>query len=174
MKKVFWLLIPYLVLIASPSVAQQESVQNSLLNALTGKWVLQGTIDGQKTTHDLDVEWVLGNQYVEMTEVSREKDAAGHPSYSAKVFITWNNTSKLFDCLWLDNTGNGGLKDGAAGHSDYIADRFNFVFKYSGGGKFHTTFLYDKAGDRWQWMMDDEENGKMSAFARLMMTRSKN
>jgi hypothetical protein len=30
-----------------------------LLDHLAGQWILQGTIAGKRTTHDVQVEWVL-------------------------------------------------------------------------------------------------------------------
>jgi hypothetical protein len=153
-------------------LAQHSSSQDSLLNHLKGKWILQGTIAGNQTTHDVVVEWILGNQYLQLTEVSREKDLNGNPSYDAKVFITWNRTSKQFDCLWLDNTGNEGLRDGAAGHSVYKIDRFEFIFKAIDDSKFYTTFIYNKTTDTWQWLMDGEEKNKIQPFARLTLIRS--
>jgi hypothetical protein len=36
---------------------------------------------------------------------------------------------------------------------------------------FHTTFIYDKKSNSWQWLMDNDENGKLQPFARLKMTK---
>jgi hypothetical protein len=159
-----------LFFIAISCFSQSTQAQNELLGHLTGKWVLQGTIAGQQTTHDVSVDRVLGDQYVEVTEVSHEKEADGKPSYDAKVFITWNRGTNLYDCLWLDNTGNEGLKDGAAGHAPYEPNKLKFTFK-TGTGNFYTTFIYDKLTDSWQWLMDGEENNKLQPFARLKMVR---
>jgi hypothetical protein len=148
-----------------------NAAQDSLLTLLTGKWVLKGTIAGQQTTHDIQCDWVLGHQYIQFSEVSREKDNNGNPSYEAKVFITWNKTSKLFDCLWLDNTGNEGLKDGAVGHSAYLSNRLEFIFSIADGSHFFTTFNYDKSTGQWQLLMDGEAKGRKEPFARLSMER---
>jgi hypothetical protein len=172
MKTFLMLLTLCLQLIPLKSLAQHVSGQDSLLNHLSGKWILDGTIAGNQTTHDVLSEWILGNQYLQLTEVSREKDLKGNPSYDAKVFITWNKSSNLFDCLWLDNTGNEGLRDGAVGHSEFRKDRLEFIFNAADGSIFHTTFIYDKKTDMWQWLMDGEENNKIQPFARLTLMRS--
>jgi hypothetical protein len=172
MKTFLMLIILYLYLTSLESLAQNASGQDSLLNHLTGKWTLTGTIAGRQTTHDILSEWILGNQYLQLTEVSREKDLNGEPSYEAKILITWNHTSNLYDCLWLDNTGNEGLRDGAVGHSEYRTDRFDFIFKAGDGSKFYTTFIYAKNTDKWQWSMDGEENNKLQPFARVTLIRS--
>ncbi|MGJ3627803.1 hypothetical protein AB5I41_14035 [Sphingomonas sp. MMS24-JH45] len=46
---------------ASPATAEQPTLQDALLDRLQGKWVITGSIAGEETTDDLDVEWV--NQY---------------------------------------------------------------------------------------------------------------
>jgi hypothetical protein len=52
-----------LVTLLSLSVSvQQTTFQDSLLEHMVGKWILQGTIAGKETTHDIVAEWVLGHQ----------------------------------------------------------------------------------------------------------------
>jgi hypothetical protein len=53
--------------------AQQPTFHDALLDHLAGSWVLQGTIAGRPTTHDITAEWVLAHQYLRLQEVSREK-----------------------------------------------------------------------------------------------------
>jgi len=142
-----------------------------LLDHLIGKWVLQGTIAGRETTHDIAVEWVLGHQYVQLHEVSREKNANADPAYEAIVFIGWDQPLSQYACLWLDVTGGGGLSAQAIGHAGRSGDKIAFLFKGSDGSNFHTTFVYDRDTDSWQWLMDGEENGKLQPFARVKITR---
>jgi len=78
------------VLTSSPVSAQQTTFQDTLLDHFIGNWVLQGTIEGKETTHDVVAEWVLGHQYVQFHEVSREKKSRGEPAYEATVFIGWD------------------------------------------------------------------------------------
>ena len=66
-----------LVLLSLPAAAQEPTFQDPLLDHLIGNWVLQGTIAGSQTTHDIVSEWVLGHQYVRLHETSREKNAKG-------------------------------------------------------------------------------------------------
>lgn len=153
--------------------SQQKTNQDSLLNHMVGNWVLFGIIDGKETTHDIFIEWVLGHQYLQLKEVSREKDPNGKPSYEAVVFITWDKTLNQYSCLWLDNTGNGGLSAQAIGHAKQGGDVIEFIFKISDSSFFQTTFAYDKVPDTWRWLMDGEENGKSQSFARVKLTRKK-
>jgi len=151
--------------------AQQKTFQDPLLDHFIGKWVLQGTVEGKETTHDVIVEWVLGHQYVQFHEVSREKNNSGEAMYEATVFIGWDQLSNQYACFWLDGTSGNGLSNPVIGHAKRNGDKIAFLFKFNKNSLFHTTFLYDKGSDTWQWLMDDEENGKLQPFARLKLTR---
>jgi len=171
MKTVLLRIILLFVLAPFSALAQQTTSQDSLLNQLTGKWVLHGTIDGNETTHDIVTEWVLDHEYLQMKEVSREKDSNGKSIYDAIVFICWEQKLNQYSCLWLDNTGNGGLSTQAIGHAKANGDRIELLFKGADGSLFHTTFGYNKETDSWQWLMDAEVNGKLIPFARVKLTR---
>src|SRR5262245_62751485 len=98
--------------------SQQITPADSLLNKMTGKWVLRGTIAGQETTHDIDTKRVLNGQYVQLQEVSREKDKKGNPLYQAVVYICWQEDKKQYFCLWLDNTSNEGISNQVIGRAN--------------------------------------------------------
>ncbi len=160
------------LLIAGLAPAQQPApLQDPLLDRFVGRWVLTGTIGGAATTHDVDIAWVLGHQYVRIQETSREKNAQGRPEYEAIVFIGWDQPTGRYSCLWLDNTGGGGLVGSAIGHADRAADRMAFLFKEPDGNLFHTTFIYEGKSDAWQWQMDGEEKGRLQPFARVKLGR---
>jgi hypothetical protein len=160
-----------IVLISFPASAQQQTFQDPLLEHFVGTWVLQGTIDGKETTHDIVAEWVLGHQYMQFHEVSREKNAVGQAEYEAIVFIGWDQPSGQYACLWLDNTGGGGLTGQAIGHAGRGGDAIAFLFKGQDGSVFHTTFAYSKESDTWQWGMDNEDGGRLKPFARVKLAR---
>ncbi|MBZ5590010.1 MAG: hypothetical protein LAO05_15760 [Acidobacteriia bacterium] len=158
-------------LVSLSASAQQTSFQDPMLDHLVGTWVLQGSIAGKETAHDIVAEWVLGHEYVRVHEVSREKNADGQAAYEAIVFIGWDESSNQYACLWLDSTGGGGLSAQGIGHGRRSADEISFLFKGKDGSAFHTTFAYSKGTDTWQWLMDGEEGGKLQPFARVRLTR---
>ena len=160
------------ILYSSVVLSQQTTFQDSLLEHMVGRWILQGTIAGKETTHDIIAEWVLGHQYMQFHETSREKNAVGQAEYEAIVFIGWDQPSSQYACLWLDVTGGGGLSAQAIGHAKPNGDEIAFLFKGSDGSTFHTTFVYDRSADTWRWLMDSEENGKLQPFARVMLRRN--
>jgi len=142
-----------------------------LLRRIAGSWVLEGTIDGKATVHDVVAGLVLNEQYVQLHEVSRERDAQGRPVYEALVYLTWEQGRGEYSCQWLDSTSNAGLSNGVTCRAKPSFDELQLLFKYPDGTAFHTTFAYDRAADTWQWRMDGEEKGQLKPFARLLMRR---
>jgi hypothetical protein len=171
MKTILKNIFLFVLLSTCSAYSQTAPVKDSLLDNMVGKWILQGTIAGQETTHDIIADWVLGHQYVQLRETSHEKDSSDKPSYEAIIFITWEQALNQYTCLWLDNTGNGGLKAQAIGHADRNGDNIGFIFKISAGSTFNTTFSYDKSSDSWQWNMESRENDKIQPFARVKLTK---
>jgi hypothetical protein len=98
----------------------------------------------KKTIHDIDAQRVLNGQYIQLKEVSREKDQKGNPLYEAIVYICWEESKKQYSCLWLDNTSNEGISNGIIGRAKLNGDKIEMIFKFSDANQFHTTFLYDR------------------------------
>ena len=151
------------------ATAQQPTLEDKLLDALIGKWVLTGTIGKTSTTHDVDARWVLNHQFVQLHEVSREKLPADptKPQYEAIVLIGWDVEKKQYVVHWIDVFGGGFSLRGSA---EKTPSSIPIVFK-SDTGNFYTTFDYDEKTKSWRWSMDNETNGKRQEFARLTMRR---
>ena len=159
----------FMVLTSSPLRAQESSFQDPLLDQLVGTWVMEGTIAGDKTTHDLTIEWVLAHQYIRITEVAREKDENGDPAYEATVYIGWDAGTEQYACLWLDITGTSGFEP--IGHGQRVGDTIPFVFGLGQESRIHNTFAYDGSSDTWSWSIDNEKNGERTPFARVTLRR---
>jgi hypothetical protein len=156
-----------LLVLSSLAFSQQPTFHDPLLDEFQGNWVLRGTVMGKETTHDITNDWVLNHQYLRIHEVSREKNAKGEPEYEAMVFIGWDNPTSRYVCIWLDVWG-GFLTVAYAPRS---GDEMRFLFN-DGKSDFHTTFLYDRKANVWEWRMDSEENGKLKPFLRAKLTKS--
>lgn len=160
------------LLVLAPLFAMaQPAAPDPLLNHMTGKWVLNGTIAKQTTTHDIEAEWVLNHEYVRFHEVSREKNAKGEPAYEAIVLVSWDQAKREYSCLWLDSTTGGGLTAQGIGHGQKSGDQITFVFQDTDGTSVHTVFAYDQTADTWRWSIDNVEGGKSRPFARVKLTR---
>ena len=163
-------LVALLVLFAAPLWAQALPA-DSVFDRLVGHWVLRGTIAGRQTTHDVSFERMLGREYVQMHEVSRERAANGTPAYEAIVLFGRDPTTGEYACLWLDNTGAGTFEPPGTGRGAVAGDSIPFLFHYTATTSFHTTFVYDGAADAWQWHMDNDSAGVRRPFARVTLTR---
>ena len=154
----------------SNAFADQPTFQDPLLDHLVGNWVLQGTIAGSNTTHDVQAAWVMNHQYLRIHEISRELNPAGQPAYEATVFIGWDQPSSQYACVWLDTYG--GVSSQSIGNAKRNGDEIPFLFKFS-TGPFHTTFSYIAQKDSWTWQMDSEDNGHLTPFARVTLTHAR-
>ena len=176
MRNPLWGLVLIFTLVSAPLQgalrlqAAQPDPQRELLDKFTGHWVLRGTIAKQQTTHDVDIEWVLNQEYLRMHEVSREKDSAGKPNYEAIVYLVWEPKAAEYACLWMDTTGISLFAQEGVGRAKPAPDKIPFFFKDADGGV-RTTFAYDRAKDTWSWTIDNESKGVASPFARVTLTR---
>jgi hypothetical protein len=151
-------------------VAQQPPVNSTLLDHFAGKWMLQGTVGKQPTTHDLDAKWVLQHQYLRFREVSRQKNDKGEPQYEATVFIGWNEKTKQYACVWLDVYG--GLATESIGVATPKENELAFVFTDERGETtFTNTFIYDPKTNTWEDRLDNIVKGEAKPFARFKLTK---
>ncbi len=156
------------VTMVGTALAQQPGpFTDALLDHLVGSWVLQGTIMGKATTHDVNAEWVLGHQYLRFHEVSREKQG-DQPQYEAMVFIGRDPKTSEYVCVWLDDFGF--AYDNAIARAKRNGNEIPFLFQYP-DGPFHTTFAYAPESGSWEMRMDNEHQGKLKPFARTKLTR---
>jgi hypothetical protein len=159
------------LLLATPAFAQQATFQDPLVDHLAGKWVLIGQMDRGSVTHDVTAEWVLAHQYLELHEVSREKNKDGAPVYQASVYIGWDATKRIYDCVWLDDYGS--ISTQSLGYATPDGASIAFVFQdRDDPGRFHTTFAWHAGDGSWSMDMDQEANGKLTPFARTVLKRA--
>jgi hypothetical protein len=161
-----------LVLLCAPaSVFGQALHPDSLFPRLIGHWVLRGTIARKQTVHDVTFEWLLGREYVQMHEVSRERAPNGTLAYEAVVLFGRDPATGEYASMWLDNTAAAAFPPEGTGHGSVVGDSIPFLFRYTATTSFHTTFVYDRSKDSWQWHMDNDSSGVRRPFARVTLTR---
>jgi len=164
----------FLLLLSALCCAQQPPIMSDvqLLDRLAGDWVLQGTIRGKQTTHDVHADWVLNREYLRLHEVSHEKNSSGGPAYEAIVFISWDPKAQEYTCLWLDSTAGGGLSAQGLGHAKRSGASIPFLFTITPSDSVRNTFSYDRSTDTWSWLIDNETNGKTDRFATVKLSRA--
>jgi len=149
----------------------KADAEHDLLGKLTGHWVLRGTIGKRTTTHDVDAKWILKQEYVEVHEVSREKNKDGTPQYEAVILLVWDPKKKEYASQWMDTTGYNLFVPESIGHAKSTgSDNIQFYWGNSDDG-IHTTFAYDARQNSWKWDIDNLIKGKEVPFARLALTR---
>lgn len=163
--------VTIVLLLSLPAVAQQQGIQDELLDRMAGNWLMSGTIGGNQITHDLVAEWVLGHQYLRFHEVAREVDSEGVPAYESIVFIGWHQPTSRYTCLWLDVTGSGAQFPDATGYAEPGVDELAFVFDTGDESVIHTTFTYEREADTWHWLIAIDRGAKQSIFARVSLIR---
>ncbi len=171
MRTVRIILLFVLACVATLSAQTPTLKPSQLLDRLTGKWVLKGTIDGKPVTHEVEANWILRNEYLEVHEISREKDAAGRSAYEAIVLIEWNERSNQYTCLWLDSTSGGALSSNVPCKAAPAEDSIPFLFTLSTEESIHTTFAFRKTSGTWHWTIDDVSKGKTVRFADVDLSR---
>lgn len=145
---------------------------DALMERMAGEWVMQGTIDNEKVTHDVHVDRILNRKYVRIHEVAREKDASGEPAYEAWIHIAWDEANEEYVVMWLDNTGITNFSADGVGHGKPDGDRIPFIWNLADGSGIHNTFAYDRASDTWSWKIDNvHKSGKPSPFGRVTLER---
>jgi hypothetical protein len=71
----------------------------------------------------------------------------------------------------MDNTASSAFDPAGTGRGAVQGDSIPFLFNYSATDRFHTTFVYDRQKDTWQWHMDNDSAGTRRPFARVTLTR---
>lgn len=142
-----------------------------LLNHLEGDWILKGTIAGKPTTHDVQAHWILHHEYLQIHEVSRDKNSQGAPAYEAEILVSWDPKTNQYACLWLDSTAGGALTSQVTCRAQPALDAIPFVFTISPADSIHTTFTYNEASDKWQWLIENVADGKSDRFADVQLSR---
>jgi hypothetical protein len=161
----------FAVVLVSSAAAQHPPVNSPLLDHLVGRWVLQGTIVGKQTTHDITAEWVANHQYLRLHEVSREKAIDGKAQYDAFIHIGWDEAKKVYPIIFLDNFW--GISPEAIGAAAPKKNELLFVWKSDEGiVEFTNDFVYDPKTDSWQWIMDNVVNGTHKPFGRVKLMRT--
>ena len=161
----------FAILLVSDAVAQRPPVNSPLLDHLAGKWVLEGTIAGRQTTHDITAEWVANHQYLRLHEVSREKASDGKPQYDAFIHIGWNEQKKSYSIIWLDNFW--GIDPESIGTAEPKQNELLFLWRDENGTVgFSNDFLYNPKTDSWLWNMDNVVNGMKKHFGTVKLSRT--
>ena len=168
-------LVLALSFLCSPSASAQEAAvpeHEALMDDMVGEWLMTGTVAGERVTHDVHAEWILGRRYVRIHEVSRERDEHGGLAYEAWLDVAWDAENAEYVVMWLDNTATTNFAEAGVGHGKPDGDQIPFVWGLADGSGIRNTFAYDREGGTWSWAIDNvSDSGRTAMFARLHLER---
>jgi len=140
--------------------------RDDLLDTLVGKWVLTRKIRGQEVRNTLEAEWVLNHQFLQINM----KDMATPPTYEAKVFIGYDNTSERYVAHWIDVYGGRFSETLAYGRRDGDSILLNFEYP---DGPFHNELTWNATAKGWTFMMQRKNaSGQWVPFAQDSLRRA--
>lgn len=154
------------------SALPAQTVQHdSLLDRLAGHWVLRGPMAGKQVVHDVTFTWVLGGEYLQMHEVSRDRTREGKLTYEAIAYLVHDPHSGEYGVLWLDNTDYNAFLPGGQGHGVAAGDSIPFLFTDSLTSRVRNTFVFDRRAGTWSWHIDNDDEKGRRPFARVTLSR---
>lgn len=143
---------------------------DELVDHLAGMWNISGNVMGRPAHHTLQAEWVLNHQFLRMHEKTAADAPASESPYEATWFLSYDPISERYVLHLMDVFG--ARFSETLGYGTRDGNKIRFVFEYP-DGPFHTTFLWNAPKGAWEWKMEQKDkDGKWTAFADLILTRS--
>jgi predicted RNA methylase len=148
----------------TPLYGAQRTLQDSLLDALTGTWSVSGTVRNWPIKYALTSEWTLKHQFVRLDMRDERKPS----TYEASVFIGYDEANTQYVAHWLDAWG--GHFSETLGFGVPVASGIRFTFEYP-DGPCETVFTLQQ--DRsWTIHMEDlGRDGKRRQLAHYVLQR---
>jgi len=148
------------------SAEDVQSADEAYLDALQGKWLMEGTLGSKPVTYAATGERVLRAGFLKLHMV----DAHEPPQYQADVFIGYDPKVHDFIVHWLDQFGAPGARVVATGKRN--GDRLVAIFPYA-DGTFRDTFTHNGSADTWTLLLESQaQSGAWSTFARYTLRRA--
>lgn len=143
----------------------QEIFIDTLLDKLTGHWIVTGNVGSDKVVYNFSVQWVLNHQFLEITF----SDTATKPEYTAKVFIGYNCQKNKYIIHWIDNFG--GAFSETLGFGTKKDKSIEMLFDYP-PGQLINTFSYEKKNDQWtSHSITKDKRGNWITFGHIVLKR---
>ena len=164
------LLLLFLALLFSSCIYAQEPARPGdarppLLQALDGRWVMNGDVRGKPVRYTMLASPTLQATFTEMHML----DVQVPPRYEARVLIGFDAASQSVIVHWLDSFGAKYSIPHATGQ--ITGATLGFTFPYP-GGSFRDTLTYDKEHDCWTLQIEAAQpDGSWKHFAQYFIRR---
>ncbi len=160
----------FLLLAALAGAQTPTEWRDDLVDHLSGTWEMTGEVMGHPAHHQVQAEWVLNHQFLQI----HEKTAAGAPAserrYEALWLLGYDPVSERY-VLHLTDLFGGRFSE-TLGYGTRDGNAIRFVFEYP-DGPFHTTYRWAPDKGSWQWLMEQKDKGgNWANFADLNLKTS--
>jgi hypothetical protein len=138
---------------------------DAYLDALRGRWIMQGTLAGKPVRYDADGQRVLQGGFLRLHML----DVNSPPRYEAELFVGFDHQGHDYIAHWLDRFGAAGARVVARGvRRD---EQLVLMFPYAEGA-FRDTFTWLPASQSWTLLLESQQaSGTWSTFASYTLTR---
>jgi hypothetical protein len=151
--------------VATRAADSAVTPDEAYLDALSGAWVMAGTIGGKPVRYRADGVRVLQGGFLRLHMI----DMAAPPGYEADVYIGYDAKAHDFVAHWMDRFGAAGARVVARGERQ--GEKLVLTFPYAEGA-FRDTFVWFSASDSWTLLLEAQGgNGAWSKFASYTLTR---
>jgi hypothetical protein len=167
-----WGLLAAVMVACVPAAIAQtpQEWHDDLGEHMTGEWRLAGQVMGRVGHHDVQAEWVLNHQFLQIHEKTAADAPAAEHKYEATWYLGYDPVSERYVLHLLDVFG--GRFSETLGYGTRDGNAIRFVFEYP-DGPFHTTFRWSPEKETWEWLMEQKDkDGHWTNFADLKLTRA--
>lgn len=142
------------------------SQRNALLEALAGRWRMEGNVRGKPVAYDLEAQRVLDGRYIEL----HMKDIARPAQYEARVFIGEDTVVNRVIVHWLDSFG--AAYSIPYGEGTAAGDTLQFAIPYP-GAPFRDTFVFRSMDHTWLFRLESSDgHGGWKLFAEYVVRKN--
>ena len=136
---------------------------DTLLNHFVGKWIVSGTVHGQEFKNiDLQVEWVLNHQFLQIHEKSRDIVPWLQTFYESLLFIGYDQPNNRY-VAHLMNVMGGDNQLAYLLFGKRANNEINLVSQFtdSASGSFDSeSFIWQPESKSWHWIAKMVNKGK--------------
>jgi Protein of unknown function (DUF1579) len=149
-----------------PINGQEALFQDSLLENLSGEWMVSRKIRNLMEENRARVEWILNHQFLQLHMI----DVKAPPEYEALVMIGYEHENQRYVIHWLDVFG-GQFSEKGFGTRD--GNSIRFIFRYPDGLP-HNTFTWNEENQTWRSIIEQQdEEGQWLVLAEDTFQRTR-
>jgi len=163
MKKLFVSLFSFLIILLAQAQSPEDTTdgrfRDELLNNLVGKWDVTATVHETKFTLDLDAEWVLDHQYLEIHWKSHQVVPWLKIPFEEICFVGYNRLYKRYFVHEVSVHGGGGSYEGFC-YAYKTGNEIKFVMLPDSDKTMEQRFIWEPKTKSWSIVSRQIVDGK--------------